>query len=157
MMPAPSFGWAQRSASPSLVSSYMPLHKKTSHMHTHAQKSFKILGLLLHHEGESMDANNPWSCPSVAAGMGKKWGCLVKGVSAEAKPAPPALSQLHCTSWLPRGYCHSLPLSPCPELKLQPLLRGKLPLAEGRTCCGKGTHSPDVYLRRGAGRKGTQE
>lgn len=90
-----------------------------------------MFNLLLHHEGESMNADSPRSCPPVAAEM-EKQGCLAEGVNAEANPAPPALSQLCCTSWLPRGCCHPPLLTPCLEQKLQPLLGGRLPIPEGR-------------------------
>lgn len=84
------------------------------HTHIHTQKSFKILSLFLHPEEESVNANNPRLCPSVAVGM-EKQGCLAKGVDAEANHTPPALSQMSCTSRLLMGYCHLLLLSPCPE------------------------------------------
>lgn len=123
MLPAPSLGRAQRRASPFPVSSCVPDPASSRQPHAHtgqkSKKSCEMFSLLLRREGESMNADNPRSCPPVAAGIEKR-GCLAEGVNAEADPAPPALSQLCCISRLPRGDCHLPLLTPCPEQKLHP-------------------------------------
>lgn len=101
-----------------------------------------------------MNADSPWPCPSVAAGL-EEPGCSAEEVNGQPPCASsPQPAVLHLPA--PKGLLPSPPAQPMSPTKTAALPEGGKSLVLA-LAVGKGTHAPDVHLRRGAGRKGTHE